>query len=115
MGVVFATRRRDFVNFGLDFSSDVGDCVVVEETLGIFVMPKKNAMRYTSPLNLNKGKRTRADIGAVGELFAEFGNFNSERVLNLTEFVGIPEEEGRRRRREVVRLSGRGYHACYYV
>ena len=90
MGVVCAIYG-DFVNFGLDISTDVGDGIIVEGAIGIF----KEKPHEISQLHLSKEKRAFADIGIIGELFADFGNFDSECMVNPTMTVLILEEEGR--------------------
>jgi len=62
-------------------------------------------------LYLSKGKRTFADIGGIGELFADFWHFNSERLVNGI-IDDILEEEGGCTRRVVVCPSG-VWHVCY--
>lgn len=64
--------------------------VVVKETFGIFTIENKNVLN-DSKVCLYTRRRTFANVGAVGELLANVGNFNSESL------VVIREEEGRRR------------------
>jgi hypothetical protein len=73
-----------------DLAFEAVEMVVVKETFGIFTIENKNVLN-DSKVCLYTRRRTFANVGAVGELLANVGNFNSESL------VVIREEEGRRR------------------